>query len=156
MKVQDIMTASPHTCLPDANLAMVASQLWSHDCGALPVADPQGHVLGMITDRDICVALSTRNEKPAELTAEHVMSANVATCRPGDEVRQALETMRERQLHRLPVVDSEGKLKGILCTGDLLLNAKHQDGARPPLSYEDVIGTLKAIYKHPVNGNGSH
>jgi CBS domain-containing protein len=64
MKVQDIMTQEVQCCGPDTNLAAAAKMMWDSDCGALPVVNIEGHLLGVITDRDICRAAATRN-KPA-------------------------------------------------------------------------------------------
>lgn len=149
MIVRDIMRSSPKSCAPSTNLAALTELLWSSGCGALPVVDASGGVSGIVTDRDICVALGTRNGRPSELVAKEVMSREVATCQATDDVHAALRTMRARKIRRLPVLDAAGKLAGILSMSDLILNARHDDGSRPPLSYEDVMDALKGIYSHP-------
>src|SRR5271166_2903667 len=137
MIVQDMMKKSPKHCVPTTNLAAVTELLWSGGCGALPVIDAGGRVVGIITDRDICVALGTRNLRPSQLTAEQVMSRQVATCRSSDDLHTALKIMRTRKVRRIPVVGDTGKLEGILCLSDLILQARHDNGSRPELSYED-------------------
>lgn len=148
MIVQDMMRKSPKYCGPTTNLAAVTELLWSCGCGALPVIDASKRVLGMITDRDICVALGTRNRRPSELMAEQAMSRRVAICRSSDDIHAALKIMRTRSVRRIPVVGDAGKLEGILCLSDLILEARHDDGSRPELSYEDVMGALQGIYWH--------
>lgn len=146
MKVRDMMRRAAKSCVKNTNLASVAEHLWTGGCGALPVVDAESKVVGIITDRDICVALGTRNLRPCDLTAEQVMSKDVAVCHSDDDIHKALQTMRVRKVRRMPVVDSLGKLEGILSLSDLILCARHDDGSAPDLSYEDVMNTLKAIY----------
>ncbi len=148
MRVQDVMRKSPKACSPGTNLAAATELLWSCGGGALPVIDGTGRILGIITDRDICVALGTRNLRPSELKAEQVMSRQVATCQSGDDIHTALGIMRTRRVRRIPAVGDAGKLEGVLCLSDLILQARHDDGCRPELSYDDVMGVLKSIYWH--------
>jgi CBS domain-containing protein len=148
MRVRDLMRKSPKYCGTNTDLAAVAAMLWSGGCGALPVTDACNKVVGIITDRDICVALGTRNRRPSEITAGQAMSSNVVMCRSNDDIHAALKVMRTRKMRRLPVVGEGGKLEGILSLSDLILYARHEDGSRPDLSYEDVMGVLKSIYCH--------
>ena len=64
MKTQDVMTREVHTCRPDTDLAMAAMQMWDGDFGVLPVVADGGEVVGMITDRDICMATASKNQAP--------------------------------------------------------------------------------------------
>jgi CBS domain-containing protein len=148
MRVHDLMRKSPRRCGPTTNLAAVTELLASGGCGALPVVDATGSVLGIITDFDICLALGTRDQRPSEVTAEQAMSRQVAMCKSSDEIHTALDIMRSRKVHRLPVVGQGGKLDGILSLSDLVLQARHDDGCRPALSYEDVMGILRSIESH--------
>jgi len=149
MRVQDMMRKSPCSCHPTTNLAAVTESLWSSGCGALPVVDATGRVQGIITDRDICVALGTRNVRPSELTAGQVMTRPVAVCALNDDIHAALKIMQTRKVRRLPVVGEGGQLEGVLCLSDLVLHARHDDGSRPDLTYEDVMCALRGIYWHP-------
>jgi CBS domain-containing protein len=148
MIVRDLMWNSPANCTPNTNLAAVAELLWTCGSGALPVVDSSRVVLGIITDRDICVAVGTKDRRPSDLVAEKVMSRQVATCQTVDEIHVAIKIMRTRKVRRLPVVNEAGKLEGILCMSDLILDARHDDGTSPSLSYEDVMDALKGIYCH--------
>lgn len=146
MIVQDIMRKFPKYCNPSTNLAAATELLGSCGCGALPVVDASRRVVGIITDRDICLAVGTRDQRPSELVADQAMSRQVATCRTDNDIHSALNVMRTRKVRRIPVVSDAGKLDGILCLSDLILYARHDDGSRPELSYEDVMSVLKAIY----------
>lgn len=147
MKVQEVMSSGVQSCSPDSNLATAARLMWDNDCGALPVA-ADGKVTGMITDRDICIAAAAQNRPLADIAVKEVISGNVYACRPEDDLRYALETMRKQQVRRLPVVDSAGRLHGILSINDLVLKAK-RGKKKTGLSYGDVVSTLKAIFAHP-------
>ena len=148
MTVQDMMRKSPRYCTANMSLAEVTERLWLCGCGALPVVDVGKNVVGIITDRDICVALGTRDRRPSELMVEQAMSRQVAICNSSDEIHTALDIMKKRKVRRVPVVGNTGQLEGILCLSDLILQARHDDGSDPELSYEDVICTLKGIYWH--------
>ena len=148
MTVRQIMTKSPKSCFPDMNLAQATELLWSASCGALPVIDAAQKVIGIITDRDICIALGTRNQRASELTVGQVMSGKLYMCHSDDEIHAALNTMRVHKVRRLPVVNHEGKLTAMLCASDVLLHVRHDDGSGPELSYEDIVNTLRGIYCH--------
>jgi len=147
MQVKDIMVSEVKTCRPDTNLAAAAQIMWGNDCGALPVLDDQGQVLGIITDRDICMAVGSRNRPPSEITVFDVKPnpKELFTCAPEDDIHEALKTMRKQGVRRLPVVNS-GKLRGILCLNEVTLNAKKRNS----LSYEDVVETLQAVCEHRI------
>lgn len=117
----------------------------------MPVVDSTGNVLGIITDRDICVVLGTRDRRPSELTAEQAMTRDVAACRADDDIHEALRMMSSKKVRRLPVLDRPGKLAGIPCMSDLIRYARHGRGTRPELSYEDVMTALR-IYWNATAG----
>ena len=147
MKVQDVMTKAVRPCAPDADLATAAMILWDHDCGAAPVVDGAGKVVGVITDRDICMAVATKLRSPAEITVGEVASGQVHACRPGDDLAEALRAMREGRVRRLPVVDEGGALQGVLSINDLVLRAG-EGGETQGLTDGEVMSTLRAICEH--------
>jgi len=102
------MTQTAVTCDPETNVAAAVEMLWVHNYGMLPVVDPKNKLIGIVMDRDICIALGTRNQLPGDLTIGDVASAPVFTCKPDDEIHEALGTMSDHQVHRLPVVDCNG------------------------------------------------
>jgi len=148
MNVSEIMVHAPKTCSPELNCAAAIEHLWAANCGSLPVVDGHGKIVGIVTDRDICIALGTRNRRASEVPIREVMTLNVATCRADDDVRDALHVMHARKVRRLPVTDGEGRLVGMLCASDLIVRARHDDGTRPELSYENVVNALRGICLH--------
>lgn len=149
MKVKDIMTREMQCCGPDTNLAAAAKMMWDSDCGVLPILNVQGQVLGVITDRDICMAVATKNQVPSAITAWETSSGKAITCRQDDDVHTALDLMERGKVRRLPVVDEDGLLQGMLSMNDLVLAAGERRGRRSSdLSAEDVLNTLKAVCAH--------
>jgi CBS-domain-containing membrane protein len=145
MKVQDIMTANPAFCHRETNLAEVAALMWQHNCGALPVLDKNGSLVGVITDRDVCIALGTRNRVAAEVSAAEVITGRHFTCGPDDNIRHALQRMQDNQVRRLPVVDREEHLRGIISIDDIVLNAQWAETHVVDLSFLDVIRVLRRV-----------
>ena len=142
MQIKDIMTPQPRTASPRTTLAEAAQLLWNGDCGILPVTD-EGKLVGVVTDRDMYIALGTRNRPASDIAVGDVASATVWTCAPTDDVHAALDTMRARRVRRLPVV-ADGSLVGIVSLNDLALVA----GAGKPVRNEEVVDTFKAICAH--------
>jgi CBS domain-containing protein len=88
MKVRDLMTTDVKSCSSDTNLAAAASRMWEGDCGALPVVDDDGKFIGMITDRDICMAVATRPRLASDILVGEVTSGAIYVCHPTDEVQR--------------------------------------------------------------------
>lgn len=143
MTITDVMTTQVRTCAPSTNLAEAAALMLDGDCGILPVVD-HGQLVGIVTDRDMYIALATRNARPSDLTVADVSRKQVYTCTPDDEVHAALATMKHRRVRRLPVVGFGNIVVGIVSMNDLLLHA----GARRAVRNEDVVGTFQAICAH--------
>ncbi len=144
MKVRDVMVKDVKVCSPVTNLAAVAEIFWKECCGTLPVVE-NGRVLGIITDRDICIALGTRNVKAADTLVKEVTLPKLFYCAPEEDIHSALRTMAAQKVRRLPVIDSQGVLQGILCLDDVVLYAEEKAA---DLTYFDLVGTLKAICEH--------
>ena len=147
MKVRDVMTKHASFCGPDTNLAAAAELMLKVGCGFLPVVGEGGNVIGVITDRDISIALGTRNRRPSELLVQQVMPPKLFTCTPEDDVHCALKTIRIEGIRRLPVVDREGALVGVLSMDDVALRAS-EHALQKDVSYKDVEDTYKAICGH--------
>jgi CBS domain-containing protein len=151
MKVQDIASRGVATCEPNTDLAAVGGLMWAHGCGIVPVVDPLLNLVGVLTDRDICIALTTRGHRAHELRAADVMMGRVEHCAPKDDVRKALDTMRRAHVRRLPVVDEQGRLEGVLSLDDIALVAKpNGGGSSSDVSYEDVARTLQELDRRNV------
>lgn len=147
MKVKEIMTQSAVCCGPDTNVGRAVQLLWERNVGMLPVINNEKKLIGIVTDRDLCIAMGTRNRLPGELTVGEVAVRKVFTCNPDDDVHVALSLMSLKQVRRLPVVDNEGVPQGILSMDDLIVHSEigKLRGACE-LSSEEVTQSLKKVY----------
>jgi CBS domain-containing protein len=145
MKAKDRMVNPVSVCRPDENLAEVAATMWETRCGALPVVDAEDRVISMITDRDICIALGTRNVRASEVHVHEVAAPRVFTCLDTDDISLALRTMVSKNVRRLPVV----KLVGVLSIDDFLLHT--EPGQAGILSLE-ALEALKTIVETRKRG----
>ncbi len=143
MRIKEIMTVEPTTCSPDTTLAAAASLMWDGDYGILPVVD-DGKLVGVVTDRDMCIALATGNQLASEVRVGAVATTTVLTCAPEDDVQVALATMQRHRVRRLPVVGIGGTVLGIISMNDVLLAA----GPDKPVRSEEVVATLQGICSH--------
>jgi len=149
MKVRDVMRRDAAVCGPDNNLAAVAETMWKRDVGVVPVVDGRGRAVGMITDRDVCIAVGTRHRMAADIAVEEVMSTDLASVRPEEDLDDALEQMRRRKVRRLPVLETDGTLVGILSIDDLAATAV----ATPvDLSFQEVVLLLREMRTHGTPG----
>ena len=157
MKVQEVMTSNVKACHYDTNLAEVAKLMWDHDCGILPVLNDAGQVIGLITDRDIAMAAATKGRPASEIRVNEVISGKVYSCTLEEDIKAALKTMRHEKVRRLPVVNHDGLLQGILSMNDVALRAEEARGKYvPELPYEDVVSTYKAICEHRPHQEAAH
>jgi CBS domain-containing protein len=143
MKVKDVMTADVKYCGLNTNLATAAKIMWEGDCGAVPVTDERGTVVGVITDRDICIAGATQARREGEIPVGDVISRTLHACAPGDDLRSALQTMKERRVRRLPVVGQDGRLVGIVSIQDIAVQARPNKTA--DIQPQEVLETFVAI-----------
>jgi CBS-domain-containing membrane protein len=150
MKVKEVMTEDARAIWITQSLADAAKEMWENDCGVLPIIKDGRKVVGMITDRDICMAAAIRDRKPSSISVEEVMNATVYAAEAEEDVEQALETMREHKIRRLPVLNLEGELQGIVSMNDIVLRAKERNGKKPQIAYADVVKTYQAISEHPL------
>jgi CBS domain-containing protein len=148
-RVEDVMQREPVVATPAMTLDQAGQKMAVVDCGFLPVIDEAGKVVGVLTDRDVCLALTSRNRRPIEVEVRQVMSGSVAYSRAEDELSAALALMAERKVRRLPVLDAADGLVGILSVDDVLLEARHDGEAGHP-SYEEVASTLQTICRHTI------
>ena len=147
MKVRNLMTPEPRTCIRATNLAEAAALMLDADCGILPVVDEQGKLIGVVTDRDMYIALATRNKLASQLSVGDVARSQVFTCGPDDDVQAALATMKQHHVRRLPVEGFGGTVAGIVSMNDILLAA-----GRKGVGNAEVVDTFQAIcaHHHPV------
>lgn len=146
MKVKDVMVGTPASCTTETNLGAAVEVLWNQNCGILPVVNEEEKVIGVVTDRDMCIALGTRNRLPGDINVGDVMTKKIFSCKPNDDIRIALTTMAQARVRRLPVVDNDERLEGIVSMDDVVLHSEARSAARPSdLSHNDVVETLKKL-----------
>ncbi len=148
MIVADLMTENTARVRPDQSLSDAARLMWECDCGALPVLNKIGEVCGIITDRDICMATWLQNSAPSELRVSSTMSHQLHHCSPHDPISTAEALMRLKQIRRLPVLDHEGHLLGILSLADIAKETAQ--GSVPGLFSAELASTLADICRTPA------
>jgi CBS domain-containing protein len=146
MNASELMTKAVKTCGPEDSLQRAAQIMWDADCGAVPVVDARGRVVGMITDRDVCMAAYTQGTSLREILVSNVMAKMIHSVSEGDSVDAVEELMRRTQVRRVPVLDGGGRLKGILSMGDLARHA-HRSAFRKAdgLNGDRIVQTLAGI-----------
>ena len=151
MKVSDVMMSDPAFCVPESNIGEAVEMLWNHNCGILPVVNAAGKVIGVITDRDVAIAMGTRGRRAGELRVGDVVPERVYTCGANEDIRAALATMARQRLRRLPVVNNQGRLEGLLSMDDIIIHFEKLAG-EDQISSEEIVDTLQKIYgpKLPV------
>jgi CBS domain-containing protein len=119
MQVKELMSKPVVTCRATDALDDAARLMWERDCGALPVVGGDGRVVGMITDRDVCMGAFTQGRALREIPVSVAMVPHAFTCRADDSVQFAEALMADKKVRRLPVVDDEGRPLGLLSLDDL-------------------------------------
>jgi CBS domain-containing protein len=122
MKIRDIMSTDVQIVSPDTFLHEVAQKMQHRDCGSILVAKDD-RLLGMITDRDLALRCVAQSHYPAETTAEQVMTAEILYCYDTDEAEDVALNMTRNKVRRLPVLDKDKRLVGIVSLGDLAVNS---------------------------------
>lgn len=154
MKVQELMTIDVYACNADDALNRAAELMWDHDCGAIPVVDCDRRPIAMITDRDICMASYTQGKALVDMSVSGAMSKGVVVCRSDDSLLAAESMMKEHQLRRLPVVDDDGRLVGILSLNDIAMHAHKKTWSRivrDELGADAIVSTLSSICSRPAS-----
>ena len=141
MKVRDIMTEPPLACGPETSLAVAARLMREADYGTLPVVDSRGRMVGIITDRDICLAVADSNRNAINIAVHEAMTQKVCSALLDDDVHSALAAMKHARIRRLPVRDDSGHLKGILSIEDVIVRGLQGDG----ISTDEIVAALRAM-----------
>jgi CBS domain-containing protein len=145
VRVKDVMTREPVACRPDDTLSDAARIMWDHECGAVPVVDAHDRVIGVLTDRDVCMGGFLTGLPLHQLAVARSMSQRVISCGPEDTLDHAECLMREYRVRRLPVVGMQGRLLGMLSLTDL---ARVTASGRWPdraVSSDAIEATLVAV-----------
>lgn len=119
MQVRDLMNPSVVSITPGESAALAARLLSRHNIGSLPVCGEDGRLRGIVTDRDIVVRCIAAEEDPGQTPVRDIMTRNCTTVSPNDDVREATRVMAAQQVRRLPVVEQEGRVVGMVSLGDL-------------------------------------
>ena len=118
MKVHDIMTSTVKVARPNESIRCAARAMRTMNVGSLPVCDGE-RLVGMVTDRDIICRGLADSSNPSKLTAESVMTKGIVYCKADEDVEDALHIMEEKQIRRLPVIDDNKRMVGMLSIGDI-------------------------------------
>jgi CBS domain-containing protein len=142
MKIEQLMSRDLRTCSPNDTLDCAARMMWEKDCGVVPIVDSAERVVGVITDRDICMAAYTQGRLLTEILVSSIAMKPVVAVRPQDSAKTAEDLMRKHQVRRVLVTEDSGHLVGVLSINDLVRGA----GRHPrDLSSDDIAKTLAAI-----------
>ncbi|HXJ34052.1 MAG TPA: CBS domain-containing protein [Candidatus Eisenbacteria bacterium] len=149
MNVEELMTRNVRTCGPEDRLSVAAQIMWERDCRCVPViesANGAARVVGMLTDRDVCMAAYTQGRQLADITVRSVMAKEVRACRCTDSIDTAVRMLEENQVHRLPVLDQADHLIGLLSLADIAGEAarEHAQG-RKDVTDAQIAEALEAI-----------
>jgi CBS domain-containing protein len=149
MNVEQLMTRTVRSCLPDDSLNAAARIMWEADCGCVPIVEPadgRRRVVGMITDRDICMAAYTQGRPLDEIPIHSAMAKKVYCCHTTDAVETAIGLLEAKQVHRLPVLDRDDDLVGMLSLADIAREARREHaGGMHEVGDAQVAEVIEAI-----------
>ncbi len=138
MKVRDYMSNEVFSCTPSTSVYDAAKLMQENHVGCIPICDNENCMIGVVTDRDLVLRCIASDKNAKETPVSDIMTTNVWTCKPDDEMTNAQNKMGDEQIRRLPVVDNNGKVIGMLTIGDLVKNDLE-------LGQNEVSDTLNSI-----------
>lgn len=148
MRVKDLMTQPACTVHVNDNANSAAKMMWENDCGIVPVVDDDGHLVGVVTDRDVCMAAHFQGRTLAEIPVHAFMSREPSSCHADDALAHAEQVMSDRQIHRVPVIDQQGAPIGVLSVSDLAREAARTGNGKAAGDPGDaLVHTVAAIYR---------
>jgi CBS domain-containing protein len=146
MEVRSVMTKDVATCVKDETLNQAVRIMLERDCGVVPILENRGgrKVAGVLTDRDVCIAAHTKGQSLEQIPIGDVMARRVVSCLASDELESAEQTMKQAQVHRLPVLDEYGQLVGMLSIGDIArATARGAQGNVTPIEVGETIAAIR-------------
>ncbi len=147
MVVKEIMKTDVATCTPETDIETAIRLMERHECGFLPVVGTHGNLAGVITDRDICIALATHKHRSAtHIAVREAMTRPVFNCFVDENLKIVLGTMATHRIRRLPVRDKIGHLQGVVSIDDIVL-APHRRGAPTP---DEIVQAYRSICAKPT------
>jgi CBS domain-containing protein len=151
MQVKELMTKDVRTCLATDSINEAARIMWESDCGCVPVVEEDRKLVGIITDRDICMAAYTQGRTLTQMSVDGVASKNVVTVHENDSLHRAEQLMHDAQIRRLPVVDSKDQLVGMLSISDLARRVRELSDGIPG----HIVGALAGISQRRPSNSGT-
>jgi CBS domain-containing protein len=152
MRVEQLMTRNVESCSPRDMLDAAARIMCEHDCGCVPVVMPEEggmRVFGMLTDRDICMAAFTHARPLTEIPVAAAMSKELCSCTPQDPLSLALKVLATNQLRRLPILDAQDHLVGMLSLADIAREAAHEREQQAKAVQPDHVGETVGMISQP-------
>lgn len=121
MICSEVMTSTPVCCLPNDDVVSAAKKMKRFDIGSIPIIETEKDkkLVGILTDRDLALKIVAEGRDPKSIKIEEVMTINVMACRTDDNLQKALDIMADSQLRRIPVVDSDNRIIGIIAQADV-------------------------------------
>lgn len=119
MKCRDVMTKQVKTCKTDSTAKNALRIMHDWECGVVPVVDEHNKLAGIVTDRDIAIYTGQRDQRPAEILLNEFMTKPVLTCHANDHINTAIEKMKEYKIRRVPIVDDDNHVVGLISLGDV-------------------------------------
>jgi CBS domain-containing protein len=121
MKSSEVMTKDPACCVASDSVQQCAEMMRAHDVGSMPIVESEGsrRLVGILTDRDIAMKVVAEGRDAGNTQVADVMSRDPVCVQPDEELDQAMERMKDRQIRRVPVVDEQNRLVGIIAQADV-------------------------------------
>lgn len=121
MKIRDVMTSNPNRCIPEASATQAARIMDQMHVGIVPVvvSDTNPKLVGVVTDRDLCLSVVAADKHPSSVQVSNCMTSEIVACRPEDDIQKALDLMSKHQVRRVPVINEQGLLQGMVSTADI-------------------------------------
>jgi CBS domain-containing protein len=150
MKASELMTRDVKTIEENARCDEVARIMWEHDVGSVPVCDARGTLVGIVTDRDICMCAYTKGRALHELSVGEAMARELVCCKEDDDVRHVEELMQAHQVRRIPVEDAQGRCCGIIAMADIA-RRRGTFAAGAEVTESEIATTLDAVSQPHVH-----
>ena len=150
MKISELMEREVASCSPTHSLNVAARMMWERDCGCVPVVDRNKVVIGMATDRDICMGAYTQGRSLHLIQVQDVMGKPVVSCEPEDDLVTVEKLMRDNKIRRVPVCDAAGKLVGVVSLSDIALESERERRAgKDRLIRSTEVAEILAMVSQP-------
>jgi CBS domain-containing protein len=146
MIISQLMSRNVATCRPQDSLEQAAGKMWEKDIGCLPVLDAEDHVIGVVTDRDACMAAYTQGRPLSGVSVDSAMARQVFSCVPTDRIEDVERIMKERRVRRVPVIDDGGHLVGLISMNDIAReSARELKSKGRAVTADALVSTLASI-----------